>query len=79
MDESKGAEALILALIYPLCGEDMNEEQIRAFNEAVDLQRLYSASGRDIKSRQAGVLFPRRLWRFCVMRVYFVGGCELIF
>ncbi len=54
MDESKGAEALILGLIYPLRGEDLNDEQIRAFNEAVDLQRLYSASGRNIKSRQAG-------------------------
>lgn len=54
MDESKSAEALLLALIYPMRGSDLDGEQIRAFNEAVDLQRAYSASGRDIKSRQAG-------------------------
>ncbi len=54
MDESKSAEALILALIYPLRGDDLAGEQIRAFNEAVDLQRAYASSGRDVKSRQAG-------------------------
>lgn len=57
MDESRNAEALILALIYPLRGDDLSGEQIRAFNEAVDLQRAYSsgsAGGRGVKSRQAG-------------------------
>ncbi len=54
MDEGRSAEALLLSLIYPFRGCDMDEEQIRAFNDAVDLQRAYSSSGRDVKSRQAG-------------------------
>ncbi len=54
MDENKSAEALLLALIYPTVGADMNGEQVRAFTEAVDLQRAYASSGRDVKSRQAG-------------------------
>lgn len=40
--EANGGERVLLALIWPLCAEDMTPRQAEAFREAVEAQNAYA-------------------------------------